>query len=186
MLDLTGRYADGWYPAGVHSPEEFAAKLKVIHEAAERAGRDPDAIVTTYSAPSMISEDDAELAEMLEAPLIKSYILQLPATMVRDRGFVHPMGENWRGVHDLDPRLLTREVIIDLMERVTPELLLAVVPHGTPRQVAEFYKQYVDAGAMVPKIMDYGSMAGTKFAAGSADKVKRAEDELLKLIGVPV
>jgi phthiodiolone/phenolphthiodiolone dimycocerosates ketoreductase len=184
MLELTGKYADGWYPAGVRSPEEYAEKHAIVRAVAERAGRDPDAIVTTYMAPSLIG-DDAEIAEMLEAPLIKSYILQLPATTVRDRGFVHPMGENWKGVHDLDPRLLTREVILDFMQRVTPELLLAVVPHGTPRKVAEYYKQYLDAGAMVPKIMDYGSMAGTRFAAASAEKVWQAEDELLALAGVP-
>src|SRR5580658_2439554 len=29
MLELTGRHADGWYPAGVRSPKEYAEKLKV-------------------------------------------------------------------------------------------------------------------------------------------------------------
>jgi phthiodiolone/phenolphthiodiolone dimycocerosates ketoreductase len=31
--------------------------------------------------------------------------------------------------------------------------------------------------------MDYGGMAGLKFAARSAQKVREAEDELLRLVG---
>jgi phthiodiolone/phenolphthiodiolone dimycocerosates ketoreductase len=31
-------------------------------------------------------------------------------------------------------------------------------------------------------VMDYGGMAGLKFAAGSAAKVRETEDEILKLV----
>ena len=34
----------------------------------------------------------------------------------------------------------------------------------------------------VPKMLDYGGMAGLKYAAASADKVREAEDELLRLV----
>lgn len=44
MLKLVGRYADGWYPAAVTTPAEYADKLAVIRKAAEDAGRDPEAI----------------------------------------------------------------------------------------------------------------------------------------------
>src|SRR5581483_3823742 len=49
MLDLCGRRADGWIPTNV-TPEEYATKLAAIHESAERAGRDPEAIT-----PSMLA-----------------------------------------------------------------------------------------------------------------------------------
>jgi len=182
MLDLTGRYADGWFPAGVHSPEEYAEKLKVIRDVAERCGRDPEAIVPTFSAPSLIGDDD-EVTEMLQAPLVKAYVLQLPARQLRLHGFQHPMGEDWRGIHDINPGLLTRDVILDLLKRVDVEALRKVVPNGSPAKVARHYKAFVDAGARVPKILDYGSMAGAKFAASSPGKVREAEDELLRLAG---
>jgi len=35
----------------------------------------------------------------------------------------------------------------------------------------------------VCKILDYGGMAGLKYAARSAQKVRDAEDELLRLVG---
>ena len=30
MLDIAGRYADGWWPAGAYSPEEYAAEISKI------------------------------------------------------------------------------------------------------------------------------------------------------------
>lgn len=44
MLRIAGRHADGWWPVGSFSVEGYAAKLAALHEAAERAGRDPAAI----------------------------------------------------------------------------------------------------------------------------------------------
>src|SRR5215472_5593995 len=45
MLELTGRHADGWWPTGSDSAEEYAAKLAIVRRAAEAADRDPMAIV---------------------------------------------------------------------------------------------------------------------------------------------
>ena len=93
------------------------------------------------------------------------------------------LGEHWRGYQDIDPGVLTRERILDMLSRFRPEMLLAVTPHGTPKQIAQIVKSFVDAGLRVPKILDYGGMAGLKFAASSAQKVREAEDELMKLCG---
>ena len=103
--------------------------------------------------------------------------------LLKSRGFEHPLGEHWRGYQDIDPGVLTRERILDMLSRFRPEMLLAVTPHGTPKQIAQIVKGFVDAGLRVPKILDYGGMAGLKFAASSAQKVREAEDELMKLCG---
>lgn len=180
MLEITGRYADGWWPAGAWTPDDYAAKLAVLRGSAERAGRDPDAIVPAYIQICLIG-DDTELAKILAAPLVKSLILQIPADVLKARGFVHPMGESWRGYQDIDPHLLTRERIVAMLARTEPEMLLSVAPHGSPRQVARIVKDYCDAGLRVPKILDYGGMAGLQYAAASARKVREAEDELMRL-----
>ena len=67
--------------------------------------------------------------------------------------------------------------------RVRPEMVLSVVPHGTPKEVAKIVKTYVDAGLRVPKILDYGAMAGLKYAQASAANVRAAEDELVRICG---
>ncbi|GIX29793.1 MAG: phthiodiolone/phenolphthiodiolone dimycocerosates ketoreductase [Porticoccaceae bacterium] len=182
MLKIIGRHADGWWPAGAWTPDDYGAKLSAIRAAARDAGRDPDAITPAAILTCLIG-DARELEEMLRAPLVRAWILQISARDLAPFGFEHPMGPDWRGYQDIDPAVLTRERILELVERVDPQAILAVLPHGTPRQVAERVKGYVDAGLRVVKLLDYGGMAGLKFAAASPAKVRAAEDELLRLCG---
>ena len=183
MLDIAGRYADGWWPAGAWTPEHYAEMLSAVRTSAERAGRDPMAITPCFIQVCLIGQDDAALAEILEAPLVKAFLLQVSAETLRGFGFEHPMGASWRGFQDIDPAVLTRERIVEFLAGVRPEMLLAVVPHGTPKEVAKIIKTFVDAGLRVPKILDYGAMAGLGYAAASAANVRAAEDELLQLCG---
>lgn len=180
-LELAGRYADGWWPTGAWSPEDYADKLGVVRASAERAGRDPMAITPCFIQVCLIGRDDDALAEILQAPLVKAFLLQVSAEMLRAFGFRHPMGEDWSGYQDIDPATLTRDRIVDFLDRVDPESILAVVPHGTPKQVARVIADYVDAGLRVPKVLDYGGMAGLSYAAASAQGVREVEDELMRL-----
>jgi phthiodiolone/phenolphthiodiolone dimycocerosates ketoreductase len=183
MLGIIGRHCDGWWPAGAYSPEDYAAKLKVVRDAAEQAGRDPLAITPAFIWTCLIADDDAELAKILEAPLIKAYVLQIPAAIMRQYGFEHPLGDEWRGYQDINPETLPRERIVAMLKKVDVEALRAIVPHGTPKQIARILKGFVEAGLRVPKILDYGGMAGLRYAARSAQKVQDAEDELMHLVG---
>lgn len=183
MLDIAGRYADGWWPAGAWTPEHYGEMLSAVRASAERAGRDPLAITPCFIQVCLIGEDDAALAEILKAPLVKAFLLQVSAETLRGFGFEHPMGPEWRGFQDIDPGVLTRERLVEFMAEVQPEMLLAVVPHGTAKQVAAIIKTFVDAGLRVPKILDYGAMAGVAHSAASMANVVAAEDELLALCG---
>jgi phthiodiolone/phenolphthiodiolone dimycocerosates ketoreductase len=181
MLEITGRYADGWWPAGAWTPDEYAAKLKVVRDAAERAGRDPMAIVPALTWMCLLADNDDELAEIASAPLIKSLILMIDTPTLRARGYEHPMGDSWRGYQDITPEALTRERVLEVLQKTSVEALLSVIPHGTPKQLARELKGYVEAGLRVPKILDYGGMAGLRFGARSAARVREAEDELMRL-----
>jgi phthiodiolone/phenolphthiodiolone dimycocerosates ketoreductase len=183
MLDIAGRHAEGWMPVGSFSVDGYAGMLAALRGSAERAGRDPLAITTAGFITCLIGDDDDELAEMVQAPLVKAFLLQVRGDYMRERGFAHPLGDDWKGIHDINPMALTRERIIDFLAKVDPKAVLGVVPHGTPKQVAAILKGYVDAGMQVPKILDYGGMAGLKFGARSAQKVREAEDELIRLVG---
>jgi len=182
-LEIVGRYADGWWPTGAWNPDDYAEKLATVRASAERAGRDPMAITPCYIQVCLIGRDDAALADILEAPLVKAFLLQVSAELLASLGYKHPMGENWRGYQDIDPATLTRDRIVEFLGRVDPESILAVVPHGTPKQVAAIIAEYVDAGLRVPKILDYGGMAGLSYSAASADNVREVEDELMDLCG---
>jgi phthiodiolone/phenolphthiodiolone dimycocerosates ketoreductase len=185
MLELTGRYADGWWPTGSDGPEEYAAKLAVVRRAAERAGRDPLGIVPAKMIVCLLGERD-EIAEMLRRPLVKAYALQLTAESLRARGYRHPMGDGWRGIQDIEPEKLTRERLLSFLDAVDVGAILASVPHGTPREVAREIAALHDAGLRIATLLDYGGMAGLEFAARSAAKVRETEDEAQRLInGTP-
>jgi phthiodiolone/phenolphthiodiolone dimycocerosates ketoreductase len=183
MLEIAGRYADGWWPAGAYSPEDYAEKLHTLRLSAESAGRDPMAIVPAFIWTCLIG-DEAELEEILRAPLVKAYLLHVSADILRAHGFEHPMGPTWRGFQDINPALLTRERVLAMLAQTPPEAIRAVVPHGTAQQIAHTLKGFADAGLRVPKILDYSGMAGLKFAARSPSKVRDAEDEFMKLVAV--
>jgi len=182
MLEITGRYADGWWPAGAWTPDDYASKLKTVRDSAERAGRDPMAIVPSNIQTCLIGNDEAELAEILNAPLIKAWVLQPSAEDMRKFGFEHPLGTNWRGYQDINPEVLPRERILDMLKKTNVEAIRKIIPCGTPKEVARRLKGFVDAGLRVVKILDYGGMAGLKFAARSAEKVRATEDELMRLV----
>jgi len=182
MLDITGRYADGWWPAGAWTPEDYAAKLAVIRASAERAGRDPVAIVPATIQTCLIGDND-ELDEILAAPLVKAHVLQISSELLNERGFSHPLGDDWNGYQDINPAVLPRERIVNMLSKVTPEMIMSIVPTGSPKKIAGIMKGFVDAGLRVPKILDYGGMAGLKYAARSAQKVRETEDALLHLVG---
>jgi phthiodiolone/phenolphthiodiolone dimycocerosates ketoreductase len=182
MLEITGRYADGWWPTGSDGPEEYAAKLAVVRQAADEAGRDPDGIVPAKMVVCLLGEED-EIRDMLERPLVKSLVLQLTAEALRVRGYRHPMGEQWRGIQDIEPDRLSRERLMALFEEVDPGSILASVPHGTPTEVARDIASLHEAGLRVASILDYSGMAGVDFAARSAAKVRATEDEVLRLVG---
>jgi phthiodiolone/phenolphthiodiolone dimycocerosates ketoreductase len=182
MLDIAGRYADGWWSLSLSSPEDYAAKLKIVRDGAERAGRDPMAI-TTASFWSCVMGDEAELDEIFESKMIKAYFtLQTTGKRMREMGFDHPMGDAWRGYQDNDPSVLTREVILDMVARTPTAAVRALTPHGTPQQIARGLKPYVDAGVQVYRIHDMSGLAGLKFGARTAGKIRAAEDELARLL----
>ncbi|MDY6998581.1 MAG: LLM class flavin-dependent oxidoreductase [Actinomycetota bacterium] len=182
MLRLVGEFGDGWWPTGSAGPETYAAQLAHIHAAAEQAGRDPHSITPAKMVVCLIGEPD-ELHVILQRPLVRSLVLQLTADALRSVGHRHPMGEHWRGIQDIDPRVLTRDRLLRLFDEVDPAAILSVVPHGTPKQVAEQIAAFGEAGARVVSVLDYSAMAGQAYAAASAGKVREVEDALLQLTG---
>lgn len=63
-LELTGRLADGWIPSMPYLPPSVArSRMDVVRAAAERAGRDPDALAFAYNVGVRIggpAPDDPE------------------------------------------------------------------------------------------------------------------------------
>lgn len=181
MLGITGREADGWWPAGSWTPEDYAVKLKVILDAGEATGRDMSHFTPALTQICLIGEED-EIADMLNQPMVKSIILMLNARDLAKFGYEHPMGAEWNGIMDFDPHILTRERMIEFCDALDTRMIRDILPVGTPAQVAAKLKGFADAGMRVYKLMDYGAMGGMRFGARSAAKVRETEDAIQALV----
>jgi alkanesulfonate monooxygenase SsuD/methylene tetrahydromethanopterin reductase-like flavin-dependent oxidoreductase (luciferase family) len=61
MMRVTGRLADGWLPSLPNLPlEEIPARVRMIEEAAERAGRDPRAVRRIANVNGVIADGPVE------------------------------------------------------------------------------------------------------------------------------
>jgi len=70
MLSLTGAAFDGWLPLSP-TPDDYASGLRVVREAAERSGRDPDSIGTgvylTVAVADTVQAAGADLDSYIRA-----------------------------------------------------------------------------------------------------------------------
>ena len=147
MLRMTGQYADGWYPSAINSPEEYAAKLKIIRAAAQEAGRDPEAITPALFQLIAVAPTEQEARRLLDTKAGRLLALGATSEEWRKVGAQHPFGERFRGGVDWIPEQYDRKMLEEGMAMVPPELLGHGLLWGTPEQVAGKLRALCEAGA---------------------------------------
>ena len=146
------------------------------------AGRDPMAIVPAKMVVCLLGGPD-ELREMLERPLVRSYVLQLTAESLRPGASTTrwaARGAASRTSTHVRCRGTARRTVRPGRSRRHPRL--GAARHAEPRWPATS-RSSTKPGSGSPSILDYSGMAGQAFAARSADKVRETEDEILRLVG---
>ena len=111
MLRITGRHADGWLPTNIR-PDAYAEKLAAIRESAEKAGRDPDAIVPSMLAYVICAPDEESLERMCNSPMARVLFaaVDLPAETYERHGSTSPF-EGGTGFHSFVPTRIAREEV---------------------------------------------------------------------------
>jgi phthiodiolone/phenolphthiodiolone dimycocerosates ketoreductase len=145
MLEIAGRYGDGWLPHTL-TPERYGASLARVREAASAAGRDPSTITPALVITGMIDSAHEACHSALESPAMKLVALVLDAGAWRDAGGHHPFGESFGGILDFVPTRYSREEVTASMEKVPWEMVHALFPHGSPEEMAEHVHAYERAG----------------------------------------
>ncbi|CAM4437087.1 LLM class flavin-dependent oxidoreductase [Nocardia ninae] len=146
MLELTGRYADGWYPWEALSPDEYQRRLKVVHTAARAAGRDPEAIVPAQMISMLTARTPSGIRRLLRAPAVRYLGLLAPDAVWARHGAKHPFGEGFRGLIELMPHQLTKAEVQAAIAEVPDEVLHDWLVIGTPREVLARIRALADAG----------------------------------------
>lgn len=82
--------------------------------------------------------------------MVKSIVLMQTAEDLRQFGHQHPMGPEWRGIHDLNPAVLTRERMIQFCKELDTRCHPRRISGWHAQQVAAKIKGFIDAGVTVP------------------------------------
>ncbi|MGY4650199.1 LLM class flavin-dependent oxidoreductase [Mycobacterium sp. URHB0021] len=147
MLQATGRYADGWYPAAMTlRPRDYAAGLQKIRAAASDVGRDPMALTAAGLFFVVTGRSRDEVDEALSMPAMKSIALNAPAELWARHGGTHPLGDEFTGAQDIVPHAFDEQTVLSLTADVPPSLLKQMLLTGTPGEVIEQVAEWRDQG----------------------------------------
>jgi phthiodiolone/phenolphthiodiolone dimycocerosates ketoreductase len=144
MLDLCGRFADGWVPAAL-SPEQYTASYQRICAAAEDAGR-PRPTASMFPL-TVFGESREHVEAQLEAqPLGRLVTLFASAEMWRRHGVEHPMGPDCRGYPDAVPHSLSPDELRDLAKIIPFSLVCDFLVVGNAVEIRAELEPYARAG----------------------------------------
>lgn len=147
MLRLTGCYADGWLPGQKVTGDEYRARLDIIREAAQQAGRSMEAFMPTQTIlVAFGAQRDAVMRRAMQSRFCATLALGAPAAVWKAHGRTHPLGENHRGFLDLVPPRVTDEQIEQSARTMTAEILLSLFYAGSPQEIRDEVAPLAAAG----------------------------------------
>ena len=178
MLDICGRYCDGWLPAFPQPPEEYAARAERIRAAAREAGR-PDPIMAAMFFPVSGESREKVVRDANADPLFKSVGLMISDEWLqRYAGTSHPEPGS-RGIVDTVPHRYSLDAVRAFGESVRADRWVeGGWPMGNAEELTAFYRAYAEAGCEYIVIFDttaalYG-VAALEGAVGTAAQVVAA------------
>jgi phthiodiolone/phenolphthiodiolone dimycocerosates ketoreductase len=146
MLRAVGRYADGYFPAFAHTPQEYAQRLEAVRAAASDAGRDPMAIVPALWIMVVTGRSRAEVDEALDSEVIKAGALNASDEFYSRHGAQHPLGAGFTGAQDLLPQDMDEQTALSYIKTIPKSVVRDYVLNGTPDEVIEQAAVWRDHG----------------------------------------
>lgn len=146
LLDLVGRYGTGWLPVLPTTAARYAERLAIARVAAERAGRDPDAIVPGLYLYAVIHEDHEVAVKALEGVLLRTQALAGNAELFARSGLEHPLGPGFAGLRDYIPEWVPATTLRDAANDLPADAARHFVAFGTPAEIVAQLQPFVDVG----------------------------------------
>jgi phthiodiolone/phenolphthiodiolone dimycocerosates ketoreductase len=148
MLQLTGRYGDGWLPIllALPTPQQYASKLAQIRRAAQEAGRNPEVITPAMLAHVVVAPTTKQARRLLDSRIIRYWALLFPAERWREMGHDHPLGAEFRGYADILAESYDRVTLDAAIDAVPTEVIETGFLVGTPAQITVRLREFGEAG----------------------------------------
>jgi len=145
-LGVVGRNGDGWYPHLVKDPAGYERGLGIVRAAATEAGRDPASITPAGHVDLLVAPSVRQVRDLLDSRLARWIGAYAPATMWREVGATHPLGDDFAGYRDVLPERLDPATVEEMIQTVPREVVERRIMWGTPDQVARQMDLLVEAG----------------------------------------
>lgn len=163
MLEITGRYGDGWLPSYPMEAGDYASRLAAVRRAAEDAGRDPKSIVAGYQMYSVAAADHDTAHEILARPLAGAMALVAAAWEWERVGRKHPLGANFEGLRDYVPEWYSDDELKEAIAQYDPEVFHDIVAHGTPTEIVSQIEPFIEAGLEHVVLVNNAPIAGLEY-----------------------
>ena len=175
MLDLCGRLADGWLPTNI-DPDDYAGKLGVVRESAERAGRDPDAITPSMLAYVLTAPDEETLERLAAQPLVRLLFaaVGLSDEAYRRHGASSPF-EGGSGFHSYVPTSVSRQEAERVASHIPPGIVREGTLNGDASQIADQIRAYQEAGLRDIVLWNITAFADPSLARYSFDVLREVK-----------
>lgn len=146
MLAVTGRQGDGWLPRGIYDPDAYATSLAAVRAAAVAAGRDPASITPALHVDLILAPTTPEARELLGGRQMRLLAATAPASMWREAGRTHPLGDDFGGYREMLAERLDPAAFEEAVATAPREVAERMVVWGTRRSVLRRLRRLVDAG----------------------------------------
>lgn len=146
MLRAVGRFGDGYFPASLQTPKEYAGRLEAVRTAASDAGRDPMSVVPAIWLPVITGRSAAEVDEALESEIVKAWALNAPDEFFAQYGAQHPLGVGFAGGQDILPHDWDEQTALSYIKGIPPALLRATLLVGTADEILDKAAEWRDCG----------------------------------------
>ena len=178
MLEITGKYADGWYPSYPMGADEYSEKLKLVRAAADKAGRDPASIEAAYQMYTVVADDHEAAHRILSSPLAGAMALVATSSQWEKAGREHPFGSNFEGLRDYVPEWYSKEELQKAVAQFDVDVIHDTVLHGTSDEVLSMIEPYVDAGLEHAVFANLAPLAGIEYVPAAQEGLKKVASVL--------
>jgi phthiodiolone/phenolphthiodiolone dimycocerosates ketoreductase len=154
LLELTTTYADGFCtiaPSVWRTPEHAGEEIGKLRHTLEAKDRDPEAFdFAIWPLLVLHDEGDQESVEkVLANPLIRWIVAVFGRVTQSDwhiDGMNPPLPDDWHYAMKLLPIRWAEQEVLDVVRDIPREMIEKSLLIGTPEQVADRLRAYVDAG----------------------------------------
>ena len=153
LIEMATRYADGFMsmvPSAFKSPDEWGTQVAEIRKGLEEKDRDPDDYMYGFWAFTLIYENDEQRQRLFDNDLIKwmtAVFGRLHHGDWAEEGIDLIFPEDWHYAMKLLPQSMSRTEVDEVVAKVTPEMIEKSWIIGTPAEVAEQHRPWIEAGA---------------------------------------